>query len=102
MTQVCLQRPGVVPPVCKRVPARMTQHVRVRLDRKFGPGGGSIDHAREASGGEWGAALRREHEGRLRVLLTMQPPEGAQFVTDNRMRAGCALLDPADVQAGRS
>ena len=57
VTEVCLQRPRVVAPVCKRVPARMTQHVRVRLDRKFGPGGGSIDHAREASGGEWGAAL---------------------------------------------
>jgi hypothetical protein len=39
----------------------------VRLDRKFDPGGGSIDHAREASGGEWGAALRCEHEGRLRL-----------------------------------
>jgi hypothetical protein len=53
MTQVCLQRPRIVAPVCKCVPARMAQHVRVRLDRKFGPGGGSIDHAREASGGEW-------------------------------------------------
>jgi hypothetical protein len=80
----------------------MTQHVRVRLDRKFGPGGGSIDHAREASGGEWGAALRREHEGRLRLLLTMQPPEGAQVVLEDRMRARRTLLDPVDVHVGRS
>jgi hypothetical protein len=48
------------------------------------------------------AALGREHEGRLRLLLTMQPPESAQFVTEDRMRAGRALLDPADVQGGRS
>src|SRR5271168_962800 len=70
----------------------MTQHVRVRLDRKFGPGGGSIDHAREASRSKWSTALGREHEGRLRLLLTMQPPEGAQFVAHDRMRAGRALL----------
>ena len=100
MTQVCLQRPRVVAPVCKCVAARMAQHVRVRLDRKFGPGGGSIDHAREASGGEWGAALRCEHEGRLRFLIALEPPESAQLVTDDRMRAGRALLDPADVQGG--
>jgi hypothetical protein len=30
----------------------------------------------------------------------MQPPEGAQFVGEDRMRAGRALLDPADVQGG--
>jgi hypothetical protein len=32
----------------------------------------------------------------------MQPPEGAQFVAEDRMRAGRALLDPAGVQGGRS
>jgi hypothetical protein len=53
MTQVCLQRPRVVAPVCKRVTAGVPEHVRVRLDRKFGPGGGSIDHAREASRSKW-------------------------------------------------
>jgi hypothetical protein len=120
-----LQRPRVVPPVCKRVPARMTQHVGVRLDRParyvarrrlrtwtIGTStsftNGSIlheylaTHAREASGGGWGAALRCEHEGRLRFLIALEPPEGAQLVTDDRMRAGGALLGPADVQAGRS
>ena len=97
-----MQRPRVVPPVCKRVPARMTQHVRVRLDRKFGLGGGSIDHAREASGGEWGAALRCEHEGRLRFLIALEPPQGAQFVAKDRMGAGRALLGPTDVESGRS
>jgi hypothetical protein len=70
--KVCLQRPRVVTPVRKLVPAGVPEHVRVRLDRKFGPGGGSINQAREASGGEWGAALRCEHEGRLRLLLTMR------------------------------
>ena len=29
MTQVLLQRPRIVAPVSERVPARMTQHVRV-------------------------------------------------------------------------
>jgi hypothetical protein len=97
VTQVCLQRPRIVTPVCKRVTAGVPEHVRVRLDRKFGPGGGSIDHAREASGGEWGAALRCEHEGRFRFLIALEPPESAQLVTDDRMRAGSALLGPADV-----
>jgi hypothetical protein len=27
-------------------------------------------------------------KGGLRLLLTMQPPEGAQFVAEDRMRAG--------------
>jgi hypothetical protein len=110
VTEVRLQRPRVVPPVCKRVPARMTQHVRVRLDRNrmgagpalLGPRDGSIDHAREASGGEWGAALRCEHEGRLRFLIALEPPQGAQFVAKDRMGAGPALLGPRDVESGRS
>jgi hypothetical protein len=86
-------------PLCRGpcLQARTRTHVRVRLDRKFGPGGGSIDHAREASGGEWGAALRCEHEGRFRFLIALEPPESAQLVTDDRMRAGSALLGPADV-----
>ena len=61
-----------------------------------------LDHSGEASRSKWSTALGREHEGRLRLLLTMQPPEGAQLVTDDRMRAGSALLGPADVQGGRS
>jgi hypothetical protein len=44
VTEVCLQRPRVVAAIGKGVAAGVTQHMGMRLDRKFGPGGGSIDH----------------------------------------------------------
>ena len=76
--------------------------MRVRLERQLGYLSGPLDHSGEAGRSKWSTPLGREHEGRLRLLLTMQPPEGAQFVAEDRMRAGRALLDPADVQGGRS
>ena len=41
--------------------------------------------------------LRGEHEGRVRLMLALEPPQGSQLVTEDRMRAGRALLDAADV-----
>jgi hypothetical protein len=35
-------------------------------------------------------------------MLSLQTPEGAQFVAEDRMGARSALLDPTDVQGGRS
>jgi hypothetical protein len=63
----------------------MTQHVRVRLDRKFGPGGGSIDHAGEASRSKWSTALGREHEG---------SPAHAQFTAARTLYAASGRLIP--------
>ena len=83
--------------LAERVPARMTQHVRVC----FYPSS-PLDHSGEASRSKWSTALGREHEGRLRLLFSLKPPEGAQFVAKDWMRAGRALLDPTDVQGGRS
>ncbi|MGA8650745.1 MAG: hypothetical protein WB677_09000, partial [Xanthobacteraceae bacterium] len=54
--------------------------------------------AGEAGSGERRTPLRREHERRFRLLLALEPPQRAQFVTEDRMRAGRAFLDPADVQ----
>jgi hypothetical protein len=45
-------------------------------------------------------ALRREHECRLGLLLALQRPQGPQFIAKDRVRAGSALLGPADVQGG--
>ena len=38
---------------------------------------GPLDHPREARRRERRAALRREHEGRLGLLLALEPPQGA-------------------------
>jgi hypothetical protein len=72
------------------------------LNEQFGNLASSLDHSGEASSREWRTPLRREHEWRLCLLFTLQPPQGAQFVAEDRVRAGRALLDPADVQGGRS
>jgi hypothetical protein len=102
MAEICLERSRVVTSICKRVPARMTQHVRVCFKCQLGYPSSTLNHSGEASRSKGSTALGREHEGRLRILLTMQPPESTQLVTDDRMRAGRALLDPADVHVGRS
>jgi hypothetical protein len=48
----------------------------------------SLDHPGEAGSRERRAPARDEHEARLGLLLALQPPRGAQLVTDDRMRAG--------------
>ena len=75
--------------------------MRVRLEGELGGRRGALDHAGEAGGGERRAPLRREDERRLRLLLALKLPERPQFVAKNGVRAGRALLSPADVQAGR-
>jgi hypothetical protein len=80
----------------------MSQHVGVRLERQLGHNACPFDHPGEAGGRKRSVALGRKHERRFRLLLSLQPPKGAQFVSEDRMRAGRALLDPTDVQGGGS
>ena len=101
MAEVGLQGARVVPLVGQRVAAGVPEHVRVRLEGQLGLRACPLDHAGEASGAERRSALRREHEGRLGLLLALEPPQRPQFVPEDRMGAGRALLDPADVQRGR-
>jgi hypothetical protein len=74
----------------ERKAAGVPEHVRVRLEDQLGHLSSSLDHSREASSRKRRAALRGEHEGRFRLLLALEPSD--------RMCAGSALLDPADVQ----
>jgi hypothetical protein len=78
----------IMPSIGKRVTASVPEHMGMCLERQFGNLASPLDHSGEASRSKWSTALGREHKGRLRLLLTMQPPEGAQFVAEDRMRAG--------------
>ena len=79
------------PSVRQRVAAGVPEHVRVRLKAKLGLDACPLDHAGEAGGRERRAAFRGEDEGRLGLLLALKPPQGAQFIAEDRMGAGRAL-----------
>jgi len=78
----------------------MPQHVRVDLEAELGLGPGAFHHAGETGRGERRAALAGEHERRLWLLLALEASQRPQLIAQDRMRAGSALLDPADVQGG--
>ena len=101
VAEVCLQGPRVVSLVGQRVAAGVPEHVRVRLEGKLGLDPCPLDHAREPGGAEGCPALRGEHEGRLGLLLALEPPQRPQLVPEDRMGAGRALLDPAHVKRPR-
>src|ERR1700733_8048582 len=101
MSKVRLEGSRVVASVRQRVAASMPEHMRVRLERQLRHSSCSFNHASEACGREGGSALRREHEGRFRLLLPLEPPESTQFVPEDRMCARGAPLKPADVEGGR-
>ena len=100
VAEVGLQGAGVVPLVGQGITAGVPKHVRVRLEGQLGLPARPFDHAGEASGAERCPAFRGEHEGRLGFLLALKPPQRPQFVSEDRMGARGALLDPADVQGG--
>ena len=80
MAEIGLQSAGVVPVIREFVAASMPQHVRMRLEAELGQSPGALDHPRKPCGAEWRAAFGREHEWRPRLLLALEPPQGAQFV----------------------
>jgi len=101
VAQVRLKAPGIVPLVGQRKAAGMAQHMGMRLELEPGRFAGALDHAGEACGRKRSAALRRKDEGRFRFLLALKPAEGAHLVAADRVRAGRALLGPADGQGCR-
>ena len=95
-----LERPRIVAPVCKRVPARMPQHVRVGLECQLGPfPARSIIRAKPAVVN--GAPRSDVNTKGDLAPVPLKPPERPHLAED-RMRAGSARLDPTDVQVGRS
>jgi len=101
MSEVGLQRPRIMPSVRQSETASMSQHMRVRLKWQLGHPSRPLEHPGKAGIAEWRAALRREHEGRPGLLLALEPPQGGEFVPEDRMGARCAPLDPADMQRSR-
>ncbi len=74
MAKIGLQGACVVPLIGQSVAARVPEHVRVSLKAQLGLYPRPLDPARKSSGAKGGATLRREHEGRLRLLLALKPP----------------------------
>jgi hypothetical protein len=85
MAKVSLKSPCVVASVRERVTTGVSKHVRVGFEAKFCLDARPLHHAGEASRRERCAPLRGEHEGRLRLLLALQPPQRPQLVTEDRM-----------------
>ena len=83
MPEVRLQGSGVVSLIGERVTASMAQHVRVGLEAELGLAASALDHAGEAGGAEGSSTLRSEDEGRLRLLLALQAPQGTQFISQD-------------------
>ena len=85
MAEVSLQGARVVSLACQRITAGVPKHVRVRLETKFSLDTRPLDHACEPGGAEGCAALRCGSEGRLRLLLTLEPPECPRLSTEDWM-----------------
>ena len=75
VAKVGLQRSRVVPLVGQGVAAGVSQHVRMRLERELGFNPHTFHHTGKAGSGERRTALGREHEGALRLLLALKPPQ---------------------------
>lgn len=94
VAEIGWQRPRVVTVIRQLIAASVAQHVRVRLETKPGLYARPLNHAGEACGGERRPALRREDEGRLRLLLALE-------TAPRPVRAWSALLDPPDLKGSR-
>src|SRR5450631_4388617 len=101
MAEVGLKCPRVVALGSQCKTAGVPQHMWMHLEPEVSLSTRALYHAGKASGGEGSTAFRSEHEGRLRFLFPLKPPQGTQLIPEDRMGAGATLLDPADVQGGR-
>ena len=75
MPEISLQGSSIMPFVGQCVAAGMAQHVRVGLEAQLGLAASPLDHASEACGAKGRSTLRREDEGRLRLLLALKTPQ---------------------------
>src|SRR5262249_46471843 len=98
VAEVRLQRSGIDPVIGEFKAGSVAQHMR--MDREAKPGGfaGPLNHAEEACGAERRCPLAGEDVGRLRVLLALEPPQGAEFIAPDRMHGIGAALEPANVE----
>ena len=80
VAEVGLQGARVVPIVREFITAGMPQHMRMRLEAQLRQSPGALDHSSEPGGAKRRAALGREYEWRLMLLLALEPSQGAQFV----------------------
>jgi hypothetical protein len=92
MAEPSLDGTGVVTLVGEGIAAGVAEHVRVSLERKTSGLGGPFNHPGEAGRRERGASLADEGE-RRRFDLPLEPPQGSQFITPERMGAWSAVLD---------
>jgi hypothetical protein len=63
----------------------------VGLEAQLGFGACALDHAGKPSRGERRAPFRGEDKWRLRFLLALEPPQGAQLAPE---KIGCVLGVP--------
>ena len=97
--EISLQRAGIDAPIGQLVPAGVSQHMRVNWKVELGREAKPSDQLAEACSGERRASLRSEDEGRLRLLLALQPAQGPQLAAGQGVNARRAVLGPVHVQA---
>src|SRR5262245_10371142 len=97
VAEPCLQRPRIVPGIGQGVAAGVPQHVREDGEGHTGAPTEALEQRAEALGRHWATALTGEHIRRC-LLLTLQAPQGANFVALHWMHRGGALFAPTDVQ----
>jgi hypothetical protein len=100
MAQIGLKGPGIVAFVSQGEPAGVSQHVGVSLEAQLGLDPSALHHARKAACRERRVPLGREHERRLRFLLTLQLAQGPHLVATDGMGTRHAFLGPTNVQDG--
>ena len=101
MAKVVLKRPGIVASIGQGEAAGMAEHVSVCLEWQLGFLACPLDHPIEAVRGEWAAALRYEHERRLRCFPA-KLAQRAHLIAADRMGGRLAALDAADMKGSRN
>src|SRR5215510_13514337 len=97
VAEPCLQRPRIVPGIGQGVATGVPQHVREDGEGHTGAPAEALEQRAEALGRHRAAALTGEHVWRC-LLLTLQAPQGANFIALHWMYRGGALFAPTDVQ----